>query len=196
MFLERVAARVVETALPPREQRGVGRERVLNVLRESNQDTMTNRQIAEELPIGLRSVELKMNKLEEEDSGGVILINEETKETTKQWQLHENEPQEPVRDPRVAHGQRLGNQAESQARTALFVGLASLAFAGFLLTSILIARGGNTPIELVYHPIFIQISVFAWFIGILAFLFSEVGYAFAFAVPRIVNWYVEFDELE
>ncbi|WP_276258999.1 HTH domain-containing protein [Haloglomus litoreum] len=160
-------------------------ERLLNVLRESKEETLTTQEITEKLSVGERAVQKRLKRLKNENR-----VEIDTDGKPIHWRLGEDEPRKPVYHPRISKAKRRANIVASIGQAALILAIAMLGAAGFVISLNIFSRGNDIPL-----PVFqdVGIAVIGTYVGVGgAVFFGLAGLAIAFGViyPRVIAWNV------
>lgn len=161
-------------------------EEVLNVFRESDEETLTVQDLEEELPIKERAIQKRLKKLKNE---GRLVIDRAGKPNL--WRLADSEPEEPVYHPKIARAKRLSNRASEAGRIVLMLAISFLGAAGFVMSIHVFVRGMNIPVPLIQEVSTAIVAMWAGVFGAVLFGLAFVAKFFAYTLPRIVEWRVE-----
>jgi len=160
-------------------------ERLLNVLRESEQTTFTTQEITAELPVGERAVQKRLSRLKEENR-----VEIDTDGKPIHWRLGENEPEKPVYHPRISKAKRLAIVVSDVGQGVLLLAVAMLGAAGFVISLNIFSRGNNIPLPLFRD---VGIAVIGTYVGIggaISLVIAGLAIAFGIVYPRVIAWRV------
>lgn len=169
------------------DSNGTRPRNVLNVFREKYQEsgveTLTTRELADELNLHIRTMQIHVRDLE--NSGRLVL---DTEGKPNHWRLDPNEPREPVYQPEIADARRISNQASNFGSTALLLAFGVLAAAGFVISYHLFARTVGLHIPLLTEIGVAQAAVLAGVVGSsFLILIAFAAYAVAVILPRLIE---------
>lgn len=171
---------------PPEDHPSVDDDdRLLNVLRESEKDTLTTQEITEQLPVGERAVQKRLKRLEDENR-----VEIETDGRPIHWRLGEDEPEEPIYHPRISKAKRRANIVSGVGQAVLVFAIAMLGAAGFVISLNIFSRGNDIPLPLLQD---VGIAVLGTYVGVGgAVFFGLAGIAITFGLvyPRVIAWKV------
>jgi len=163
--------------MPP----AVSEERVLNVFREAETETLTTDDLVDALPVGRRAVQGYVRDLEED---GRLVLAEEGK--PNHWRLANTEPKTPVYKPELARAKRVANWSSKYGRLLFESGVAILATAGLVTSNHIFTRAFG-----VYLPFLdahtVAVATIVGVVGSILFVASFVAFALATFLPRIVE---------
>lgn len=160
-------------------------ERTLNVLRVSDEETLTTQEIAEKLPVGERAVQKRLKRLKNENRVEVA-----TDGKPIHWRLDEDEPGKPVYHPRISKAKRRANIVSSIGQAVLVLAMAMLGAAGFVISLNIFSRGNDIALPLFQD---VGIAVIGTYVGVGgAVFFGLAALAITFGViyPRVIAWNV------
>jgi hypothetical protein len=163
-----------------------GKEEILNVLRESDEESLTTPEITARLPIEDRTVQTYVRELE--DSGRLVL---ESEGRPNHWRLSDTEPKDPVYRAEYARARRISNKASKTGNKLFLYGVAVLASIGIVTTTNIYSQGLGIPIGLLRNSDSIIVAGLIGVTGFFLFLAAFVSYFVALALPRAVEWYID-----
>ena len=156
---------------------------MLNVLRESPEDTPTTPEIAEQLPIRKRATQNYVRELEKK--GRLVL---ESEGRPNHWRLSDTEPQEPVYREEYAKARRWANKSSKLGDKLFVAALGFLASIGLVTTSNVWALELSTPLHLFQGSGPVIVGGFVGLFGVILFLGAFVAHFVSITLPREVEW--------
>ena len=163
----------------------VSDEELLNVIRNSDENEVTTKEIAEDesITISLDGVRPRLKKLESEgrvrsrDIGGVSV-----------WELGEIEPKEPVHDERIVKARKTSNFIRSFGKSFLMV---SLGFFGASVFSFMLfthSVAGEVEPPFLSSQQLLATGYLLGFGGAFALIMGSILYAVAGFLPSLAEW--------